>query len=109
MKKEIKVYIQSVGYDIEGDIDEAIGYLHQLKEDAVKGGFRTVWISNDRRQYEEGYELVAYGLRQETSAEETARKAKEAEQEAEDLENRRKQFEALKNEFGRGFKPKRMS
>lgn len=98
MKKQIVEYKDSIQYELEGPIENAIEYLQRKKNYYPD---KTLTISWEQGDYEDSDKMYLYlcTMRDETDKEYEARLASVAQSQKNRDEYERRQYEALKAKF----------
>lgn len=103
MARKIKVVIDSLTYDLDGTIDEAIARLQKIKEDYSElGPISLSWEDHSPDPYNPQYALQVLLERDETPEEEAARIRAEQEYQRQVDEHDFAEYLRLNAKFGKG-------
>lgn len=96
----VKVYRDSLNFDLDGDFDDGIKVLMDRKKMIEAGGATRIRFDTDSNDYEDGQTIWLIGERPETDEEKASRlRVEETRARAREADELR-QFEALKKKFG---------
>jgi len=101
--KEVSLKIESIRYELEGDVMDAVSFLQKKHTELTRQGFTKLRIDIDTESdYGDSSDACAYlyGTRMETQEEADLREQQETRQREWYERREREQFEALKKKFG---------